>query len=45
MTNDPGDRHVIAAAVKCGAEASHFQPAALPRRCARHLEYRSAAYR
>ena len=21
MTNDPGDRHVIAAAVKCGAEA------------------------
>jgi type IV secretory pathway TrbD component len=24
MTNDPGDRHVIAAAVKCGAEATYL---------------------
>lgn len=35
MTNDPGDRHVVAAAVKCGAEAivtfnlKHFPEAAL----------------
>jgi predicted nucleic acid-binding protein len=35
MTNDPGDRHVMAAAVKCGAEATvtfnlrHFPDAAL----------------
>jgi hypothetical protein len=27
MTNDPGDRHVIAADVKCGAEAGNYSAA------------------